>query len=77
MPKKNEQSGKERISRASEWCNHQWSLAKGAAEFVELESNEEDFQAFLAAKEVWEWYYRAFLRKVANYPKNVVQKVLI
>ena len=77
LAKKKEKSGKERISGGNEWCNHQWSLAKGEAEFIELERNEEDFQAFLAAKEVWEWYHRAFLRKVANYPKNVVQKVLI
>ena len=77
LAKRSMKSGKERISGGNEWCNHQWSYAKGETEFVELEGKEEDFQAFLAAKEVWEWYHRAFLRKVANYPKNVMQKVLI
>jgi len=49
----------------------------GEAEFLELKEYEEDLQAFLSAKEVWEWYHRSFLRKVANYQKNIVQKVLI
>ncbi|MCH7828806.1 PD-(D/E)XK nuclease family protein [Patescibacteria group bacterium] len=75
--KKKEKDGKERISGGNEWCNHQWSLPTGEAEFLELEGQEEDLKAFLAAKEVWEWYHRSFLRKVANYPKNSVQKVLI
>ena len=77
LAKKSVKSGKERIFEGNEYCNHQWSDAKGEAEFVELESNDEDFQAFLAAKEVWEWYHKSFLRKIANYPKNVMQKVLI
>ena len=75
--RKKEKDGKERISGGNEWCNHQWSLPTGEAEFLELEGYEEDLQAFLAAKEVWEWYHRSFLRKVANYQKNIVQKVLI
>ena len=75
--KKKEKDGKERVFEGNEWCNHQWSLPTGAAEFLELDGYEEDLKAFLAAKEVWEWYYRSFLRKVVNYPKNTVQKVLI
>lgn len=75
--KKKEKDGKERIFEGNEWCNHQWSLPTGAAEFLELDGYEEDLKAFLAAKEVWEWYYRSFLRKIANYPKNSVQKVLV
>lgn len=75
--KKSEKSGKERISGGNEWCNHQWSLPTGEAEFLELNGNKEDLEAFLAAKEVWEWYHRSFLQKVANYPKKIVQKVLI
>jgi len=77
LARKNEKSGKERISGGNEWCNHQWSLAKGETEFLELTDHEEDLKAFLAAKEVWEWYHRSFLRKIANYPKNVMQKALI
>ena len=75
--KKKDKDGKERVFGGNEWCNHQWSLPTGEAEFLELEGQEEDLKAFLAAKEVWEWYHRAFLRKVVNYPKNSVQKVLI
>ena len=75
--RKKDKDGKERISGGNEWCNHQWSLPTGEAEFLELKGHEEDLKAFLAAKEVWEWYHRSFLRKVANYPKNIVQKVLI
>jgi hypothetical protein len=75
--RKNEKSGKERIVGGNEYCCHQWSLPTGEAEFVKLDDAEHDFEAFLAAKEVWEWYHRVPLRKVANYPKNVTQKVLI
>ncbi|MDA1337412.1 MAG: PD-(D/E)XK nuclease family protein [bacterium] len=77
LAKKSEKSGKERISEGNEYCNHQWSFARGETEFVELEDTQEDLRAFLAAKEVWEWYHRAALKKVANYPKNSMQKVLI
>ena len=75
--KKKEKGGKEQVSGGNAWCNHQWSLPTGEAEFLELDGYEEDLQAFFSAKEVWEWYHRAFLKKVANYPKNIVQKVLI
>jgi len=75
--KKKEKSGKERVSGGNEWCNHQWSLPTGEVEFLELDGYEEDLKAFFSAKEVWEWYHRAFLRKVANYPKNITQKVLL
>lgn len=75
--KKRDKSGKERISEGNELCNHQWSLSMGEAEFLEMEEQERDLQAFLAAKEVWEWYHRAFLKKVTNYQKNIMQKVLI
>lgn len=77
LAKKKEKSGKERVLGGNSWCNHQWSHPVGEAEFLELEGQKEDLEAFLAAKEVWEWYHRSFLRKVANYPKNITQKVLI
>ena len=77
LAKRSEKSGKERILGGNDYCNHQWSGVRGEFEFVELEDMEEDLEAFLAAKEVWEWYHRAFLKKVANYPKNIMQKVLI
>jgi len=77
MAKKKEKSGKERILEGNTWCNHQWGPPMGEAEFLELDGYEEDFEAFLAAKEVWEWYYRRILRQVRNYPKNISQKILI
>lgn len=75
--KKKEKSGKERVSEGNAWCNHQWGSALGEAEFLELDGYEEDLEAFLAAKEVWEWYYRRMLRQVRNYPGNTSQRVLI
>ena len=75
--RKSEKSGRERVQGGNDSCNHQWGPATGEAEFLELEGYEEDLEAFLAAKEVWEWYHRAFLRKVANYPQNITQKVLL
>lgn len=77
LAKRKRKDRRERVSGGNQWCNHQWSLPMGEAEFLELEGYEEDLEAFLAAKEVWEWYHRAILRRVANYPKNVTQKVLI
>jgi hypothetical protein len=58
-------------------CNHVGGPQLGEVEFKELENHEQDLQAFLCAKEVWEWYNRDWLRKVPNYPKKIIQKVLI
>lgn len=58
-------------------CNHVWGEQLGEVEFKELENYEHDLQAFLSAKEVWEWYHKDWLRKVENYPKKIIQKVLI
>jgi len=75
--RKKSKDGTERISGGNDFCNHKWSSPMGEAEFLELEDYAEDLRAFLAAKEVWEWYYRAMLKRVANYQKNVTQKVLL
>ena len=77
LARKNNKNGKERVVGGNDFCNHQWSLPIGQTEFLELTGYEQDLEAFLAAKEVWEWQHRSFLKKVANYPKNVMQKVLI
>lgn len=61
----------------NELCNHQWGPVVGEVEFVELPNFQEDLEAFLSAKEVWEWYYKGVLRRISNYPKNVIQKVLV
>ncbi len=68
---------KERITGGNPFCNHQWSAIKGEIEFKELPNHEHDIEAFLSAKEVWEWYHRDWLKRIANYPKRIFQKVLL
>ncbi|MBI1984897.1 MAG: hypothetical protein HYS60_02175 [Candidatus Wildermuthbacteria bacterium] len=75
--KQRQKGRKETVSGGNPACNHQWSQAKGEIEFRELPDHQEDFEAFLAAKEVWEWYYRDMLKRIANYPKKVTQKILL
>ena len=75
--RKKEKDGTERITKGKASCNHQWGQAKGEAEFQELSDQAKDLEAFLSAKEVWEWSHRDMLKRIANYPKNVLQKVLI
>jgi hypothetical protein len=75
--RKKEKDGTERITKGKASCNHQWGSARGEVEFQELPNQEKDLEAFLAAKEVWEWSHRDFLKRIVNYPKNVLQKVLI
>jgi len=68
--KRREKEGMVRVTGGKRICNHQWSEKKGMVEFKELEGYEEDVQAFLAAKELWEWYNRKFLRRILNYKKS-------
>ena len=75
--RKKEKDGTERITKGKASCNHQWAGAKGEVEFQELPDQEKDLEAFLSAKEVWEWSHRDMLKRIANYPKNVLQKVLV
>jgi len=75
--RKKEKDGTQRIIKGKASCNHQWGGAKGEVEFQELPDQEKDLKAFLSAKEVWEWSHRDMLKRIANYPKNVLQKVLI
>ena len=77
LAKKREKGARERVTEGKEYCNHQWSLPTGEVEFLELDDYEDDLQAFLAAKEVWEWYHRKSLKRIANYSKNISQKVLL
>ena len=59
-----------RVTGGKRICNHQWSEKKGLVEFKELEGYEEDIAAFLAAKELWEWYNRKILKRIPNYAKS-------
>ena len=74
---KREKSGKARFTGGEMFCNHQWASPKGETEMQELDRYQQDFQAFLAAKELWEWYYRDWLKRIENYPKKTSQKVLV
>lgn len=77
LARKKEKDGTARITKGKASCNHQWGSAKGEVEFQELPDQQKDLEAFLSAKEVWEWSHRDMLKRIANYPKNVLQKVLI
>lgn len=68
---------REVVSGGNPMCNHQWGEIKGEVEFKELQEHEEDLRAFLAAKELWEWYHRSWLKRISNYPKKVTQKILL
>lgn len=45
-------------------CEHNWSPMKGEFEFQELDGFDENIKAFLAAKSLWEWEHRDWLRKI-------------
>lgn len=46
-------------------CSHQWGETYGDIELREFPSWHSDFQAFLAAKKLWEWENEAWLKKIA------------
>jgi hypothetical protein len=46
-------------------CRHEWSEPYGDIELKEFPSWQNDFQAFLAAKRLWEWENEEWLKKVA------------
>lgn len=45
-------------------CEHAWSEVKGDIEFQEFPYWQNDFEAFLAAKRLWEWENEFWLKKV-------------
>ncbi|OHA64371.1 MAG: hypothetical protein A2842_00580 [Candidatus Wildermuthbacteria bacterium RIFCSPHIGHO2_01_FULL_48_25] len=68
---------KTKVSGGNPFCNHVWGGPKSELEFKELENQAHDLEAFLSAKELWEWYNREWLNQIPNYPKKLSQKVLI
>lgn len=46
-------------------CVHEWSEIKGDIELKEFPSWQNDFQAFLGAKKLWEWENEEWLKKAA------------
>lgn len=77
LAKKRQKGRKETVSEGHPSCFHQWSEVKGEIEFRNLPDHKEDFEAFLSAKEVWEWYYKGMLKRIPNYPQKVAQKILL
>ncbi len=70
LAQKRERGSRVFVRRGKTACNHQWSSLKTTGEFVELKEYEQDFNAFIAAKELWEWHHKTMLSAIANYPKN-------
>lgn len=63
--------GTVRIRGGKRFCNHQWCAPTAEIQFKELPNYERDLEAFFAAKDVWEWYNRNWLKKIPNYPHNL------
>ncbi len=51
-------------NRLARTCAHDWSAVKGEIELQEFPSWQNDFQAFLGAKRLWEWENEEWLKKV-------------
>ncbi|MBI2633987.1 MAG: hypothetical protein HYW80_01610 [Parcubacteria group bacterium] len=58
--------GRETIknSQGRENCSHVWGETAGECELKELPDFEKDFQAFLAAKTLWEWENEYWLKQI-------------
>ena len=51
-------------SKIAKDCEHVWSELKGDIELKEFPYWQEDYQAFLGAKKLWEWENDYWLRQV-------------
>jgi len=45
-------------------CDHEWSDTRGIIELKEFPYWQDDYQAFLGAKKLWEWEYITRLKKI-------------
>jgi hypothetical protein len=52
-------------NRYARACQHEWSDLRGDIELQEFPSWQNDFQAFLGAKKLWEWENEEWLKKAA------------
>jgi hypothetical protein len=69
--KKRIKSGTDVIKGGKTYCTHQFGPEKGIFEFKELPGTQRDVEAFLSAKELWEWYNKDSLKRISNYPKKL------
>lgn len=56
--------GREKIWGGLGDCQHHWGPVRADLEFQELKDFERDFEAFLAAKTLWEWDNEEILREI-------------
>ncbi|MBD3207943.1 MAG: hypothetical protein GF370_00630 [Candidatus Nealsonbacteria bacterium] len=72
--KRRMKSGVARIKGGKKKCSHEWSAPKGDFEFQEVEKAGAYRNAFLAAKNLWEFSNRELLSRIENYPnrENVI-----
>ncbi|MBI2577699.1 MAG: PD-(D/E)XK nuclease family protein [Candidatus Wildermuthbacteria bacterium] len=68
LAQRRDKDGTQHVKGGKKFCNHQWTPPKADVEWKELEGYEHDAKAFLAAKEVWEWYNKKWLQKISLYP---------
>jgi len=67
--KKRTKEKKAKKKAGMENCNHQFGQVKGEYEFKELDNQERDIEAFLAAKKIWEWLNQRILARIDNYSR--------
>ena len=60
--KRRVKGGNEKIRGGEYLCNHSWGLVTGETELKELVDHKKDFEAFLAAKRLWEWEHEYWLK---------------
>ncbi len=48
----------------SKTCNHEWGDLEGVVQLKEFPYWQDDFQAFLGAKKLWEWEHSPLLKKI-------------
>lgn len=59
-----EKGGNIKVRGGSSECNHIWGPMIGEIEIQELNNFEEDFKAFLACKNLWEWEYQYWIKQL-------------
>jgi len=62
--KKRTKGGNIRVRGGVSSCYHEWSDLIGEWEFKKLENFESDYEAFLAAKRLWEWENEEWLKQI-------------
>ena len=59
--------GKEKITGGDADCKHKWGPVRGEIELKELANVESDYEAFVAAKKLWEWENEDLLKKIGYF----------